>query len=83
MILEKKNPKVIQKPKRREIFPVNSPAGHSKNRAECCVGGEIVKGDEGPVSGVAQVVCHGVKVRVVHREEGQDEEGEKQGEVER
>ena len=29
----------------------------------------------------AQVVCHGVKVGVVHREEGQEEEGEKQGEV--
>ena len=47
-----------------------------------CVGGEIVRGDEGPVGGVAQVVCHGVKVGVVHREEGQEEKGEKQGEVE-
>ena len=41
--------------------------------------GEIVQGDEGPIGGVAQVVCHGVKVRVVHREEGQEEESEKQG----
>ena len=44
--------------------------------------GEIVQGDEGPVGGVAQVVCHGVKVVVGHEEEGQEEEGEKQGEVE-
>ena len=44
--------------------------------------GEIVQDDEGPISGVAQVVCHGVKVGVVHREEGQEEESEKQGEVE-
>ena len=46
-----------------------------------CERGEIVKGDEGPVSGVAQVVCHGVKVVGVHGEEGQEEEGEVQGEV--
>ena len=44
--------------------------------------GGIVQGDEGPVSEVAQVVCHGVKVVGVHQEEGQEEEGEKQGEVE-
>ena len=48
-----------------------------------CVGGEIVKGDEGPVSGVAQVVCHGVKVVGVRREEGREEDGEVQGEVKR
>ena len=48
-----------------------------------CERGEIVHGDGGPVGGVAQVVCHGVKVVGVHREEGQEEEGEKQGEVER
>ena len=47
-----------------------------------CVAGEIVKGDEGPVSGVTQVVCHGVKVVAGHQEEGQEEEGDKQGEVE-
>ena len=47
----------------------------------CKVGG-IVQGDEGPVGGVAQVVCHGVIVVVGHQEEGQEEEGEKQGEVE-
>ena len=40
------------------------------------------EGDEGPVGGVAQVVCHGVIVVVGHQEEGQEEEGEKQGEVE-
>ena len=38
--------------------------------------GEIVKGDEGPVSGVAQVVCHGVKVVGVHGEEGREEDDE-------
>ena len=42
----------------------------------------IVQGDEGPVGGVAQVVCHGVIVVVGHQEEGQEEEGEKQGEAE-
>ena len=47
-----------------------------------CELGEIVQGDEGPIGRVAQVVCHGVKVGVVHREEGQEEEGEVQGEVE-
>ena len=46
-----------------------------------CVGEDIVKGD-GPVSGVAQVVCHGVKVVGVHREEGREEEGKVQEEVE-
>ena len=46
-----------------------------------CKMGEIVKGDEGPVSGAAQVVCHGVKVVGVHGEEGREEEGEVQGEV--
>ena len=47
-----------------------------------CEWEDIVQGDEGPISGVAQVVCHGVKVVRVHREEGQEEEVEKQGEVE-
>ena len=46
-------------------------------------GGEIVQGDEGPVRGVAQVICYGVIVVVGHQEEGQEEKGEKQGEVER
>ena len=32
----------------------------------------IVRGDEGPVGGVAQVVCHGVKVVGVHREEAKE-----------
>ena len=48
-----------------------------------CKKGEIVQGDEGPVGGVAQVVCHGVIVVVGHQEEGQEEKGEMQGEVER
>ena len=42
----------------------------------------IVQGDEGPIFGVAQVLCHGVIVVVGHQEEGQEEKGEKQGEVE-
>ena len=46
-----------------------------------CEREEIVQGDEGPVGGVAQVVCHGVEVVGVHGEEGREEEGEKQGEV--
>ena len=37
-----------------------------------CKRGEIVQGDEGPVGGVAQVVCHGVIVVVGHQEEGQE-----------
>ena len=41
-----------------------------------CVEDGIVGGDEGPVGGVAQVVCHGVKVVGVHGEEGQEEDGE-------
>ena len=49
--------------------------------ARTCKRGEIVQGDEGPVGGVAQVVCHGVIVVVGHQEEGQEEKGEKQGEV--
>ena len=41
----------------------------------------IVGGDEAPVSGVAQVVSHGVKVVGVHGEEGKEKDGEVQGEV--
>ena len=41
----------------------------------------IVGGDKGPVDGVAQVVCHGVKVVGVHGEEGQEKDEEVQGEV--
>ena len=40
----------------------------------------IVGGDEGPVGGVAKVVCHGVKVGVLG-EEGQEKDGEVRGEV--
>ena len=46
-----------------------------------CVAEGIVGGDEGPVSGVAQVVCHGVKVVGAHGEVGREEDGEVQGEV--
>ena len=48
---------------------------------ESCEREGIVGGDEGPVSGVAQVVCHGVKVVGAHGEEGQEKDGEVQGEV--
>ena len=41
----------------------------------------IVGGDEGPVGGVAQVVCHGVKVVGEHGEEGQEKDGEVRREV--
>ena len=41
----------------------------------------IVGGDQGPVGGVAQVVCHGVKVVGVHGEEGQEKDEEVRGEV--
>ena len=41
-----------------------------------CVAEDIVGGDEGPASGVAQVVCHGVKVVGAHGEEGQEKDGE-------
>ena len=48
-----------------------------------CERERIVGGDEGPLGGVAQVVCHGVKVVGVHGEEGQEKDGEVQGEVKR
>ena len=41
-----------------------------------CVAEGIVGSDEGPVSGVAQVVCHGAKVVGARGEEGQEEDGE-------
>ena len=41
----------------------------------------IVGGDEGPVGGVAQVVCHGVKVVGVYGEEGPEKDEEVRGEV--
>ena len=47
-----------------------------------CKRGEIVQGDERPVGGVAQNVCHGIKVVGVHGEEGQEEKRATQGEVE-
>ena len=52
-----------------------------------CEMGELVQGDEGPVGGVAQVVCHGVKVVEVHierkdRRKKMKKQGEVEGEVE-
>ena len=41
----------------------------------------VVVGDEAPLCGVAQVVCHGVKVVGVHGEEGQEKDEEVRGEV--
>ena len=55
---------------------------HGLGLITCEVGG-IVQGDEGPICGGAQVFCHGVIVVVGHQEEGQEEEVETQGEVER
>ena len=57
-------------------------ARHRTTPGTNCEREGIVGGDEGPVSGVAQVVCHGVKVVGVNGEEGREEEGEVQGEVE-
>ena len=48
---------------------------------EDCEREGIVGGDERPVGGVAQVVCHGVNVVGAHGEEGQEKNGEVQGEV--
>ena len=50
-----------------------------------CVAEGIVGGDEAPVDGVAQVVCHGVKIVGVHGDVGREEDevqGEVKGEVE-
>ena len=46
-----------------------------------CVWDEVVRGDEVPVGGVAQVIGHGVKVIGVHGEEGQEKDEEVRGEV--
>ena len=55
--------------------------GTTQNPKRCKLGG-IVGGDEGPIGGVAQVDCYGVKVGVgVHGEEGQEEDGEVREEV--
>ena len=44
-----------------------------------CVAEGIVRGDESHVSGVAQVVCHGVKVVGLHGEEGKEKDEEVRG----
>ena len=44
-------------------------------------GKKVVRGDEVPVSGVAQVVGHGVKVFGVHGEEGREKDEEVRVEV--
>ena len=46
----------------------------------CKLGG-IVGGDEGPIGGVAQVDCHGVKVVGAHGEVGSEEDDEVREEV--
>ena len=43
----------------------------------------VVVGDEAPLSGVAQVVSHGVKVVGVHGEEGKEKDEEVRVEVKR
>ena len=50
-------------------------------RLQRCEREGIVGGDEGPVGGVAQVVCHGVIVVGVHGEEGQEKDVEVRREV--
>ena len=54
---------------------------HSSKTWSLCVAEGIVGGDEGPVSGVAQVIGHGVKVVGAHGEEGQEEDGDLRREV--
>ena len=51
-----------------------------QNPASCDWEGVVV-GDEAPLGGVAQVVCHGVKVVGVHGEEGQEKDEEVRVEV--
>ena len=60
---------------------LETPSGRAHVRLCACEREGIVGGDEGPVGGVAQVVCHGVKVVGVHGEEGREEDDEVQGEV--
>ena len=52
----------------------------AKASADCEWEGDVVA-VVAPLSGVAQVVSHGVKVVGVHREEGQEKDGEVQVEV--
>ena len=58
-------------------------SSHLRRRVPVCICERegIVGGDEGPVGGVAQVVCQGVKVVGVHGEEGQEKDGEVREEV--
>ena len=46
-----------------------------------CEREDVVVGDEAPLSGVAQVVSHGVKVVGVHEEEGKEKDEEVRVEV--
>ena len=46
-----------------------------------CEREDVVVGDEAPLSGVAQVVSHGVKVVGVHGEEGKEKDEEVRVEV--
>ena len=62
-------------------IPAQTRSAAGPGPCNSCKLGGIVGGDEGPVGGVAQVDCHGVKVVGVHGEEGQEEDGEVQGEV--
>ena len=49
---------------------------HVMNSSLVCEWEGIVRGDEGPVGGVAQVVSHGVKVVGVHGEKEQEKDEE-------
>ena len=50
--------------------------------SKLCEREDVVVGDEAPLSGVAQVVSHGVKVVGVHGEEGKEKDEEVRVEVE-
>ena len=50
-------------------------------RSVLCEREDVVVGDEAPLTGVAQVVSHGVKVVGVHEEEGKEKDEEVRVEV--
>ena len=56
-------------------------AMHQWSRFGLCGLEEVVRSDEAPISGVSQVVSHGVKVVGVHGEEGPEKDEEVRVEV--
>ena len=63
-------------PKRQWNHQVTCAAFSQHIALKICKLGGIVRGDEGPIGEVAQVVSHGVKVVGVHGEEGQEKDEE-------